>query len=165
VTLDISTLFDPTLTWLSDRLASLLTLPPIYIGLAATIPLLIALIMRDLLMALVTGLFAVGLILLCATREFSWPLLATFEATAAFWLAFAVTIRQRRSQAPHKQKLSSFGEIDALKERLNVLETCERRRIMESLHSAPRNLMDTTGLLAPAEDALDSKTKFPIAPK
>ena len=45
----------------------------------------------------------------------------------------------------------------ALKGRISVLETCERRRLMMSLHDAPRNLIDTNGLVTPAEEA-------PVAP-
>ena len=105
------------------------------------------------------SLFGLGAISLCATQEINWTLFATFEATAAFLLAFTAVVRQRRSRALRDE------ELRALKGRLNVLEACERRRIMQSLRSAPRNVFDTTGLLAVAEDVPDFETKFPIAPK
>jgi cell division protein FtsW (lipid II flippase) len=86
------------------------------IGLVAIVPLLIAMMMRDGTATLVTALLALGAILLCATQESDWTLFAIFQATAAFLLAFAAIIRQRRSRAFRDQ------ELHTLKRRLNVVE-------------------------------------------
>jgi len=48
---------------------------------------------RDLLATLLTALFALGAILLCATQATNWTLSAAFEATAAFLLAFVALTR------------------------------------------------------------------------
>ena len=145
--MDIPTVFNSLLTWFADQVALFSNPLSATIGLVAIVPLLIAMMMRDGKATLVTALFALGAISLCATQEINWNLFAIFEATAAFLLAFAAIIRQRRSRAFHDEKLH------ALKGRISVLETCERRRLMMSLHDAPCNLIDTTGLLTPADDA------------
>ena len=96
--------------------------------------------------------------LLCATQEINWTLFALFQATAAFLLAFAAIIRQRRSRAFRDEELHTLKwRLNVVERRLNVVEACERRRVMESLHDAPRNLIDTNGLVTPAEEA-------PVAP-
>jgi hypothetical protein len=64
-------------------------------------------------------------------------LLATLEATAALLLALAAIRRQRRSQARYNK------EITRLTARLSALETCEQRRMMQSLNR-PRPGLDTT---------------------
>jgi len=150
--MDILAVFNSLLTWFAGQLALLSNPLSAFLGLVATVPLLIAIMVRERTATPVTALFALGTISLCAAQEINWTLLAIFEATAAFLLAFAAIIRQRRSRAFHDEKLH------ALKGRISVLETCERRRLMMSLHDAPCNLIDTTGLLTPADDA-------PVAPK
>ena len=155
--MDISTIVNPWLAWFADQIALLSNLPPAYIGLAAIVPFLIALTSRDLMATLWTSLFALGAISLCATQEVSWALLAAFEIAAAFLLAATAIIRRRQSRHPDKLGVIR-GELSELKERLNALEACERRRISKSLHSP----LDTTALLVPGEDA---ETKIPIAPK
>ena len=145
--MDILAVFNSLLTWFAGQLALLSNPLSASLGLVATVPLLIAIMERDRTATLVTALFALGTISLCAAQEINWTLLAIFEATAAFLLAFAAVIRQRRSRAFHDE------ELHALNGRISVLETCERRRLMMSLHDAPRNLINTNGLLTPAEDA------------
>ena len=149
--MDIPTVFNSLLTWFADQVALFSNPLSATIGLVAIVPLLIAMMMRDGKATLVTALFALGAISLCATQEINWTLLAIFEATTALLLAFVATIRQRRSRAFHDE------ELHALNGRISVLETCERRRLMMSLHDAPRNLIDTNGLVTPAEEA-------PVAP-
>ena len=156
--MDISTIVNPWLAWFTDQLALLSNLPPAYIILAAVVPLLIALMSRDLVATLWTSLFALGAISLCATQEINWTLLATFEATAGFLVAATAVIRRRQSRAQRDELRVLRDELSGLKERLNALEACERRRISKSLHSP----LDTTALLVPGEDA---ETKIPIAPK
>ena len=160
--MDLSTIFDQWLTWFADQLALLSNLPAAYIGLAAVVPLLIALMLRDLLATLSTALFALGVISLCATQDVNWAHLAIFEATAGLLLASAAVVRRRQSRALRAELQSIRDELSGFNERLNALEVCERRRIMESLHS--RNRMDTTGLLTPAAEARHSETKIRIAP-
>ena len=63
--------------------------------------------------------------------------IATFEGTAALLLAFAAVSRQRRSHARYRK------EITRLTARLSALETCEQRRVMQSLNR-PRPSLDTT---------------------
>ena len=58
--MDISTIVNPWLAWFTDQLALLSNLPPAYIMLAAVVPLLIALMSRDLMATLWTSLFALG---------------------------------------------------------------------------------------------------------
>src|SRR6516162_9841361 len=140
-----------SLTGFTDQLAWLSGLPLTYIGLGAIVPLLIAVMTRDLTPILVTGLFALAVISLAATQEMNWNLFAAFEATAAFPLAFAVLIRQRRSRLLHDK------ELNELKERLKVLEAWEQRRIMATLRDASRDLL-TTPPVAPVEDGRDSAT-------
>ena len=102
------------------------------------------------------SLFALSVISLCATQEINWTLLAIFEATAAFFLAYAAIIRQRRSRALRDE------ELNVLKGRLSVIEARERLRCMKSLHDEPRNMIDSTGLLTLAEDAPDPKTDLAL---
>jgi hypothetical protein len=97
--MDISTVFNSLLTWFDDQIALFSNPLSATIGLVAIVPLLIAMMMRDGTATLVTALFALGAILLCATQEIDWTLFAIFQATAAFLLAFAAIIRQRRSRA------------------------------------------------------------------
>ena len=149
--MDIPTVFNSLLTWFADQVALFSNPLSATIGLVAIVPLLIAMMMRDGKATLVTALFALGAISLCATQEINWTLFAIFEATAAFLLAFAAIIRQRRNRALRDE------ELHTLKRRFSVVEACERRRVMESLHDAPRNLIDTNGLVTPAEEA-------PVAP-
>ena len=156
--MDISTIVNPWLSWFADQLALLSNLPPAYIMLAAVVPLLIALMSRDLVATLWTTLFALGAISLCATQEINWTLLATFEATAGFLLAATAVIRRRQSRAQRDELRVLRDELIGLKERLNALEACERLRISKSLHRP----LDTSALLMPVEDA---ETKIPIAPK
>jgi hypothetical protein len=154
--MDISTVFNFLLTWFADQLAWFSNPLSASIGLMAIVPLLIAMMLRDRTATLVTALFALGAIWLCATQEIDWTLLAIFEATAAFFLAFAAIIRQRRSRALRDE------ELHALKWRISVIEACERRRFMKSVNDAPQNPLDTTGLLTPAEDAPIPKSGLPL---
>ena len=93
----------------------------------------------------------------------SWAPLAIFAAAAAFLLAVTAVIRRRQSRTLRDELRVDREELCELKERLNVLEMCERRRIMESQRRPLHNMMDTTGLLSPMEDS--EKAKIPIAPK
>ena len=156
--MDISTIVNPWLAWFSEQLAVLSNLPPIYIMVAAVVPLLIALMSRDLLATLWTALFALGAISLCATQEMNWTLLATFETTAGLLLAATAVIWRRQRRANRDELRAIRDELSGLKERLNALEACERLRISKSLHRP----LDTSALLLPVEDA---ETKIPIAPK
>jgi membrane protein implicated in regulation of membrane protease activity len=140
---------------LSERFVWLSGLPLTYIGLGAIVPLLVALMARDRMAILVTGLFALMVILLCTTVEMNWSLLATFEAAAAFPLALVAIIRQRRSRSVHDQ------ELNELSERLKVLEAWEQRRIMASLRDGPGNSLETTPPMAPAKVVRDSVTTRP----
>jgi UDP-N-acetylmuramyl pentapeptide phosphotransferase/UDP-N-acetylglucosamine-1-phosphate transferase len=108
-------------------------------------------------------MLALGAISLCATQEISWAPLAIFAAAAAFLLAVTAVIRRRQSRTLRDELRVDREELCELKERLNVLEMCERRRIMESQRRPLHNMMDTTGLLSPMEDS--EKAKIPIAPK
>ena len=103
--MDISKVFNSLLTWFADQLALLSNPVSASIGLAAIVPLLIAIVVRDRTATLVTALFALGAISVCATQEINWTLLAIFEATTALLLAFVATIRQRRSRAFHDEEL------------------------------------------------------------
>src|SRR5215216_86222 len=132
-----------------------------YIGLMAVVPVLIALIMRDRIAVLWTGLFSLGIVSLGATKEINWTILATFEATAAFCLAFAAVIRQQRYGLAREEELQ---ELRGLNTRLNILEACEQRRVMQSLNR-PFNTRDMTGLMAASEESHTSGTQFPIAPE
>ena len=156
--MDISTIVNTWLASFTEQLALLSNIPPAYIMLAAVVPLLIALMSRDLMATLWTTLFALGAISLCATQEINWTLLATFEATAGFLLAATAVIRRRQSRA-HRDELRVIrDELGELKELLNALVVCEQRRISKSLHSP----LDTTALL---QRGVEGKTKIPIAPK
>ncbi len=157
-------MLNPWLTGFADQLALLSNLPPAYIGLAAIVPLLIALMSRDLLATLWTALFAFGAISLCATQEINWTALATFEVAAGFLLAFATIIRRLRGRALRTKLQAVRDELSRLEERLNVLEEYERRRIMGSLRAAPvRNLDMTEPFLA--EVAPNSEGNLSIVPK
>jgi signal transduction histidine kinase len=156
--MDISTIVNPWLSWFADQLALLSNLPPAYIMLAAVVPLLIALMSRDLLATLWTALFSLGAISLCAAQEISWTLLATFEATAGLLLASTAVIWRRQRRAHRDELRAVRDELCGLKERLIALEACERLRISRSLHRP----LDTTAMLLRGEAA---ETKFPIAPK
>jgi membrane protein implicated in regulation of membrane protease activity len=156
--MDISTIVNPWLSWIADQLALLSNLPPAYIMLAALVPLLIALTLRDLLATLWTALFALGAISLCAAQEINWTLLATFEATFGLVLA-ATAVIWRRQRRAHRDELRAVrDELSGLQERLNALEACERLRNSRSLHRP----LDTAAMLLRGEDA---KKKFSIAPK
>ena len=164
--MDISTVINPWLAWFAEQIALLSNLPPAYIGLAAIVPFVIALMSRDLLASLWTALLALGAISLCVTQEANWgALLATFGTMAGFLLASAAIIRQRQSQALHKELRLICDELGGLQERLEVLEEYERRRIMERQRNPIHNRMDTTGLPALAEDATDFQSMISIAPK
>jgi hypothetical protein len=75
-------------------------------------------------------------------------LLAVF-GIATFFLLLLI-IRQRRSRE----------EFSELKARVDWLDACEQRRIVQAIHTPPLDV-DMTGLLTPQEDG----QKFPVAPK
>ena len=72
--MDISTVFNSLLTWFADHVALFSNPLSATIGFVAIVPLLIAMMMRDGTATLVTALFALGAILLCATQESDWTL-------------------------------------------------------------------------------------------
>jgi hypothetical protein len=156
--MDISTIVNPWLALFTEQLALLSNIPPAYIMLAAVIPLLIALLMRDLLATLWTALFALGAISLCATQEINWTVLATFEAMAGFLLAATAVIWRRQRRVRRDELRVIRDELSELKELLNALVVCEQRRISKSLHSP----LDTTAL---PQRGVEGESRIPIAPK
>jgi hypothetical protein len=153
--MDISTIVNPWLAWVTDQLALLSNVPPAYIVSASVVSVLIALMSRDLLATLWTSLFALGAISLCATQEINWSLLATLEAAAGFLLASTAVVRRRQSRAHPDELRVIRDQLSGLEERLIALKAYERLRISKSLHT-PRRI-DMTELL--------KKSKIPIAPK
>jgi len=161
--MDISTLLESLPTWFTDQPVLYSNVGLAYIALTAIVPLLIAVMMRDLLAFLWAALFALGAISLYATQQMNWTLLNTLAATAAFFLAFGAVVQQRLIRKLHDQERAQ--ELSELKARLNVLEACEQRRIMRSLNRLPLNTADMNELMPPSEEAKDPGANFPIAPK
>src|SRR5215208_5995423 len=96
--MDVSTLLDSLRTWFTDQPGLHSNLGPACIALTAIVPLLIALMMRDLVATVWAALFALGATSLYATQQMNWTLLNTLEATAAFFLAFGAVVQQRRNR-------------------------------------------------------------------
>jgi hypothetical protein len=133
-----------TLNWLTGPLAWLTDTPPAYIAAAAVVPIVVALLARNLLAILWTILFALGTISLCATEAGPWAALATFEVTASFLLVFSLIIWARRNRIAR-------DELEDLKRRVNQLEAADDRKFMASLRNptAPRNSPEVVAGKAP----------------
>jgi hypothetical protein len=124
--MDIPTDLNIALAWFAARLAWLSQVPPAYIGGAAVIPVLMALMTRSLLATLWTALFALGAVSLCAVEAAPWALLAVLEGAAGFLLAISAMIWSRRYRVVR-------GELEDLKRRLNQLEAVNERELMVAL--------------------------------
>jgi hypothetical protein len=149
--MDISTFSNPLSTWLTESLAFVSSHEAVFISIGAVLPLLIALIARDLLTAVWAGLFALGAVSVCAMYRVDYAILTTFAATAALCLALSTAIRERQRRE----------EFRMLRTRISTLEALEQRRMMELLNKPTATTADRPGLLPTAEHAYDSRTELP----
>jgi hypothetical protein len=131
--MDISTYVNITLTWFSGQLAWLSEVPPAYIAAAAVVPVLVALMARNLLAVLWTVLLGFGAISLCALEAAPWALLAAFAVAAGILLAFSAMVWGRRNRIIR-------DELDDLTRRLNQLEASRDREFMVALRNPPNSV-------------------------
>jgi hypothetical protein len=95
---------------------------------AAVVPVLLALLTRNLLAVLWTALLALAAVALCATQAVPWDVLATLAAAAGFLVAFSAIVRGRRDRALR-------AELAELQVRLNQLEADDARKFMVALRN------------------------------
>lgn len=119
--MDVTAALDPWLARVAHQVTWLAELPPAYIALAGLVPLLIALISRQLLAVLWTALFAASTVALCATQDVHWTLLATFGALVSFLLVITLVILNKNNRIARE-------ELIGLQKRVDALEANEQRK-------------------------------------
>ena len=159
--MELSPALGAWLIWSTHELTRHSALMLISTALLAIVPVLVALMMRDRIAVLCTGLLSLGVFWLSTGDEINWTALSVFEATAALGLALAAIGRGRADRVLHDHKLQ---ELNGLKARVKVLEACEQRRVMQSLNR-PLTTAEPTELMTASEGNHASESEFPVVPK